>query len=94
MEQRRLRFRDERGHASVQFAHCRVGPLLAILPGRDESGTGAVAGGVTNTGQYHRRQPTGREGSCLSGRLAGMDEIGARLQFGAFYNTYLIRSGA
>jgi outer membrane protein len=26
-----------------------VGPLLAVLPGRDESGTGAVVGGVNNS---------------------------------------------
>jgi outer membrane protein len=68
------------------------GPLLAILPGRDESGTGSEAGGV---GERHGRSiAPGEKTLMLSGRLAGMDEIGARLQFGGFFNTYLTRSGA
>jgi outer membrane scaffolding protein for murein synthesis (MipA/OmpV family) len=64
------------------------GPLLAVQPGRDESGTGTVAGGVGDptlafaAGQGDRTIP-------LTGRLAGMDEIGARLQLGGFYNQYL-----
>jgi outer membrane scaffolding protein for murein synthesis (MipA/OmpV family) len=64
------------------------GPLLAVQPGRDESGTGTVAGGVGGptlafaAGQGDRTIP-------LTGRLAGMDEIGARLQLGGFYNQYL-----
>jgi outer membrane scaffolding protein for murein synthesis (MipA/OmpV family) len=64
------------------------GPLLAVQPGRDESGTGTVAGGVGDptlafaAGQGDRTKP-------LTGRLAGMDEIGARLQLGGFYNQYL-----
>jgi outer membrane scaffolding protein for murein synthesis (MipA/OmpV family) len=71
------------GSPTVEF-----GPLLAVLPGRDESGTGTVAGGVGDptlafaAGQGDRTKP-------LTGRLAGMDEIGARLQLGGFYNQYL-----
>jgi outer membrane protein len=64
-----------------------VGPLLAVLPGRDESGTGAVVGGVTNT-MVNTIGATDRA-MAPTGRLAGMDEIGARLQAGAFYNVYL-----
>jgi outer membrane protein len=64
------------------------GPLLAIHPGRDESGTGSEAGGVGLNGIIGPVAP-GEKTLMLSGRLAGMDEIGARLQFGGFFNTYL-----
>lgn len=63
------------------------GPLLAIQPGRDESGAGLAADGVGTTG-FSPLMP-GDKTVVLAGRLGGMDEIGARLQFGAFYNTYL-----
>jgi outer membrane scaffolding protein for murein synthesis (MipA/OmpV family) len=63
------------------------GPLLAVRPGRDDSGDGNNAGGVNSFagtlpigGQIVRTTPGG---------LAGMDEIGARLQAGGFYNVYL-----
>jgi outer membrane scaffolding protein for murein synthesis (MipA/OmpV family) len=68
------------GSPTVEF-----GPLLAIQPGRDESGTGATADGA-----YGFAGPSlGEKTMVLSGRLGGMDDIGARLQFGGFYNAYL-----
>jgi outer membrane scaffolding protein for murein synthesis (MipA/OmpV family) len=63
------------------------GPLLAVLPGRDESGTGAVVGGIENT--LINTIVPGDRAFAPTGRLAGMDEIGARLQYGGFYNVYL-----
>jgi outer membrane scaffolding protein for murein synthesis (MipA/OmpV family) len=61
------------------------GPLLAIHPGRDEGGTGTVADGT-----YGFAGPVlGERTIAATGRLGGMDEIGARLQFGGFYNVYL-----
>jgi outer membrane scaffolding protein for murein synthesis (MipA/OmpV family) len=66
------------------------GPLLAIQPGRDESGTGLGADGVGASGLNGIAPAApGEKAMILTGRLAGMDEIGARLQVGAFYNTYL-----
>jgi len=63
------------------------GPLLAVLPGRDESGTGNGLGGVDN---FSTASPVDKSLLLLrSGRLGGMDEIGTRLQAGAFANYYL-----
>jgi outer membrane scaffolding protein for murein synthesis (MipA/OmpV family) len=63
------------------------GPLLALQPGRDESGTGAVVGGVNG---FNGLGPSlGEKTVMISGRLGGMEEIGARLQLGGFYNVYL-----
>jgi outer membrane protein len=63
------------------------GPLLAVLPGRDESGTGTVIGSLENT--LINTIAPGERAYVPTGRLAGIDEIGARLQFGGFYNVYL-----
>jgi outer membrane scaffolding protein for murein synthesis (MipA/OmpV family) len=63
------------------------GPLLAVLPGRDESGTGTVIGSLENN--LITTIAPGERAFVPTGRLAGMDEIGARLQFGGFYNVYL-----
>jgi outer membrane protein len=63
------------------------GPLLAIQPGRDESGAGLGPDGVGSS-TVAPLAPVQRT-IIMNGRLAGMDEIGARLQAGAFYNTYL-----
>jgi outer membrane protein len=63
------------------------GPLLAIQPGRDESGTGLGPDGVGTSGIAP--MAPGQRTIIPTGRLAGMDEIGARLQAGAFFNTYL-----
>jgi outer membrane scaffolding protein for murein synthesis (MipA/OmpV family) len=71
------------GAPTVEF-----GPLLAVQPGRDESGTGAQIGGIGNTPLINTVGP-GEKTIVMGGRLAGMDEIGARLQFGGFYNVYL-----
>jgi outer membrane scaffolding protein for murein synthesis (MipA/OmpV family) len=62
------------------------GPLLAVMPGRGESGTGPGVGGISNT-----LISTGPDDRAMApgGRLAGMDEIHTRLQAGAFYNVYL-----
>ena len=61
------------------------GPLLAVHPGRDEDGTGNVVDGA-----YGFAGPVlGEKTMLAAGRLAGMDEIGARLQYGGFYNVYL-----
>lgn len=66
------------GSPSVEF-----GPLLALQPRRSASGTGPVFGGVDGP-------------SIVPGRMHGkstgldrMDDIGARLQAGAFFNWYL-----
>ena len=63
------------------------GPLLAVQPGRDESGTSVEVGGVGMNGLIG--PAAGEKAMFMTGRLAGMDEIGARLQFGGFYNVYL-----
>lgn len=61
------------------------GPLLTIHPGRDADGTGTVVGGT-----YGFAGPVPVERTKLAGgRLAGMEKIGVRLQFGGFYNFYL-----
>jgi outer membrane scaffolding protein for murein synthesis (MipA/OmpV family) len=64
------------------------GPLLAVQPGRDESGTGPAIGDIGANGLIGETGPGDRV-IRLTGRLAGMDEIGARLQLGGFYNYYL-----
>jgi outer membrane scaffolding protein for murein synthesis (MipA/OmpV family) len=65
------------------------GPLLAVQPGRDESGTGTVIGGVDASSTLIGAPAPGQKLNVLTGRLAGMQDIGARLQLGAFYNYYL-----
>lgn len=63
------------------------GPLLAVLPGRSEAGTGTGAGGVGMAGFA----PTPDISMMFKTveRLSGMDDIGTRLQGGAFFNVYL-----
>jgi outer membrane scaffolding protein for murein synthesis (MipA/OmpV family) len=63
------------------------GPLLAVKPGRDDSGKGKDVGDLNS---FAGPSPIigGKRGTMPDG-LAGMDEIGARLQAGAFYNIYL-----
>ncbi len=72
---------------SVEF-----GPLVALQPRRNESGSAAGIGGVDSAGAPTMvAQPpmivarSSRAGS----RLDGMDPIGARLQLGGFFNLYL-----
>jgi outer membrane scaffolding protein for murein synthesis (MipA/OmpV family) len=63
------------------------GPLLALQPGRDESGTSTEVGGVEG---FNGVGPSlGQKTIVTTGRLGGMEEIGARLQLGGFYNVYL-----
>jgi outer membrane scaffolding protein for murein synthesis (MipA/OmpV family) len=63
------------------------GPLLAIKPGRDDYGNGKDVGDLNS---FAGPSPIiGGKRGTMSGGLAGMDEIGARLQAGAFYNIYL-----
>lgn len=65
------------------------GPLLAVQPRRDDSGSGTVVDGIganfvnTLPDQVSKSRVTGLQ------RLTGMDEIGARLQAGAFANYYV-----
>lgn len=63
------------------------GPLVAIQPRRSASGTASGIDGVGPGGPVRSLLPPPAR---LPGPgLAGMDEIGARLQAGAFFNTYL-----
>jgi len=65
------------------------GPLLAVQPGRDGSGTGTAAGGIGAGATVVKAAPRAPQAIEPAARLAGMDEIGARLQLGAFFNHYL-----
>jgi len=65
------------------------GPLLAVHPGRDESGAGRTIGdvGITTDLSGFIASPINK--NALRGeRLGGMEKIGARLQGGAFANYY------
>jgi outer membrane scaffolding protein for murein synthesis (MipA/OmpV family) len=62
------------------------GPLLAVHPGRDESGTGNSADGIGSSSLIGF---TPADRAMTGNRLSGMDEIRARLQAGAFANYYL-----
>jgi outer membrane scaffolding protein for murein synthesis (MipA/OmpV family) len=64
------------------------GPLLAVHPGRDESGSGKVADGIGGAEPMGFAGPIDRSKKAGAG-LAGMDDIGARLQAGGFANYYL-----
>jgi len=61
------------------------GPLLDVQPRRHESGTGGDAGGIDGA----RFSLVAMPASLPANRLAGMDEIHARLQAGGFLNLYL-----
>jgi outer membrane scaffolding protein for murein synthesis (MipA/OmpV family) len=66
------------------------GPLLAVQPGRDASGTaGTAVGGVGTGTPLVSAVGPGEKAIPPVGRLDGMDEIGARLQLGGFANYYL-----
>lgn len=65
------------------------GPLLAVQPGRDDSGSGTVVDGVGATFVNLVHDPAEKSAGLGLQRLTGMDEIGARLQAGAFVNYYL-----
>jgi outer membrane scaffolding protein for murein synthesis (MipA/OmpV family) len=61
------------------------GPLLAIHPRRNEAGAGGGLGGVEGS----TLAPTSVRTFAKENPLAGMDEIKARPEAGAFFNYYL-----
>jgi outer membrane scaffolding protein for murein synthesis (MipA/OmpV family) len=63
------------------------GPLLAVLPGRNEDGTTAAVDGVGQAG--FAPAPITAFQRATAERLGGMEDIGTRLQGGAFVNFYL-----
>ena len=65
------------------------GPLLAVLPGRDDSGNGNGIGGVIETSSLVLVNPIEKQLMLRGQRLGGMDEIDTRVQVGAFANYYL-----
>lgn len=65
------------------------GPMLAVLPGRDERGSGNGIGGVVETTSFVLVNPIEKQLMLRGQRLGGMDEIDMRLQAGAFANYYL-----
>jgi len=64
------------------------GPLLALRPGRDDAGNDNGIDGV-GTATFGLSGPVEKAMLVRGGRLAGMDDIGARLQLGGFANYYL-----
>jgi outer membrane scaffolding protein for murein synthesis (MipA/OmpV family) len=61
------------------------GPLLAVLPGRDERGTGA---GIADAGSAGFT-PLASFKTIAVDRLTGLDDIATRVQGGGFLNLYL-----
>jgi outer membrane scaffolding protein for murein synthesis (MipA/OmpV family) len=67
------------------------GPLVAVQPGRDDTGTGRTIDGASTWGTTligPVPDPIDKRSKGVTG-LDGMDRIGARLQGGAFANYYL-----
>ena len=67
------------------------GPLVAVQPGRDDSGTGQTVDGASTWGTTligPVPDPIDKRSMAATG-LHGMNRIGARLQGGAFANYYL-----
>jgi MipA family protein len=67
------------------------GPLVAVQPGRDDSGTGQTVDGASTWGTTligPVPDPIDKRSMTATG-LHGMNKIGARLQGGAFANYYL-----
>jgi outer membrane scaffolding protein for murein synthesis (MipA/OmpV family) len=66
------------------------GPLLAVQPGRSESGTGRTFDGIGSTSTLIGPvpNPIDKRSAPATG-LGGMDKIGARLTGGVFANYYL-----
>jgi outer membrane scaffolding protein for murein synthesis (MipA/OmpV family) len=61
------------------------GPLLSVHPSRDESGSGRIVDGV---GTSSTLLPLA-ERMWRDNRLAGMPDVGTRIEGGAFFNYYL-----
>ncbi|KQV28655.1 MipA/OmpV family protein [Massilia sp. Root335] len=67
------------------------GPLLAVQPGRDRTGTGQALGGIGSTDTMligPVPEPIDKR-NMRNTDLDGMDKIGARLQGGVFANYYV-----
>ncbi|MFS2215483.1 MipA/OmpV family protein [Telluria sp. Tellsp104] len=67
------------------------GPLVAVQPGRDETGTGQTVDGASSWGTTligPVPDPIDKR-HMVATRLEGMDKIGARLQGGVFANYYV-----
>ena len=68
------------------------GPLLGWQARRDDSGTGAGLGGISE-GNFQSLGPvsaaTARATAPGANRLAGMDHVGGHVQAGGFFNYYL-----
>lgn len=77
-------------HLSRQ-ASLEYGPLLTLDTGRDQEGTAARTGGVTDpvAGFASRRPMTINRMAPAGNGLEGMDKVKARLQAGGFANYYL-----
>lgn len=78
------------GQPSMEF-----GPLVGIAARRDESGNARGLGGLAGSGITTALPSTPSSDKVLltgASRLAGMDEIGYRLQAGGFFNYYLAPS--
>lgn len=66
------------------------GPLLAVLPGRDDSGVRSSIGSVSGSNAVVAAvTPATPAGQARIAGLRGMDPIATRLQAGAFANYYL-----
>lgn len=65
------------------------GPLLALQPGRSESGTGGGADGIGPGSGLGPLTVAFSSRLAASSRLAGMDDIPARLLGGGFVNYYV-----
>lgn len=65
------------------------GPLLGVLPGRDDSGTDGGAAGVTELNSLILTSPIEKQRLARGQGLAGMDDVRTRVQAGAFANYYL-----
>lgn len=67
------------------------GPLLALQPRRDESGTAGAIGGVDTSGgtSVIAQPPAAVTRTAGGSRLKDMDPVPARPQLGGFFNYYL-----
>lgn len=66
------------------------GPLLSVLPGRDEAGSGRGMDGVGITEAFNgASEPVEKSLLASRARLDGLDHIGVRVQAGGFANFYL-----
>jgi outer membrane protein len=65
------------------------GPLLAVLPGRDDGGKDNGLGSVIDTTSFVLVNPSQRQALLRGQHLGGMEKIATRVQAGAFANYYL-----